>query len=610
MAQIIVNEFSSDYSYNVSASSYCTVALPITASWGPAFEDPTTTGKTLEAVKEASAFNHFPSTQAGLEAFISTYRGPAANWRSAKDYSYQLAVTLLTSGYDLDVCRMCPGTHAEASFTDGAEENPKTFTLKAKYPGTFGNNLVATLNKVPNRNYWNLITYVVDSAGASTAVENLVFVFDLDHSTDSIYHVSEVNSAFFDFVVNGVTSDSITFTQTRVTLVGGADRAADGTAEAMMTNAVALATQRFSLIASADSTDYLAALNRVKTAGPDVATASKIRYMEWVYTYTMYALDLLTDKLTYNPNRIILPGWDDQNFAELNGGTQVARISSISPLHAKLMEVAYLSRCATAFIDIPKSLERSGVYIDTTTTATEGYAQKISRYMPAVLANPDGLFATHSALFAPWGQYIYAGTSRQFDAPPSFLALLIQRAMILNQALQYEWAMPTTRKHNVNVGKLAYNVPKLMLDEWQSLEGVALNVITDIPDLGVSIWGNSTAYEVPPATYNALQNLSTRFLMNAIENVVYKVGLSITFQYNNADAYSKFYAGCSPILDSMKTLGAIVDYKMRMGADIDGLSSVNANTVIGKIWITVAGVINDIVVDLVALPASADLSNY
>ena len=610
MAQIIINEFSSDYSYNVSASSYCSVALPITASWGPAFEDPTTTGKTLEAVKEAAAFNHFPSTQAGLEAFISTYRGPAANWRSAKDYSYQLAVTLLTSGYDLDVCRMCPGTHAEATFTDGAEENPKTFTLKAKYPGTFGNNLVATLQKLTNYNQWNLITYVVDAAGSSTAVENLMFVFDLDHSTDTVYHISEITSSFFDFVVDGVTSDNIVFTANRVTLAGGADRAADGTATEMMASAIALAEQRFSLVSGASATDYVAALTAVKNAGPDVATASKIRYMEWVYTYTMYALDLLTDKLSYNSNRVVLPGWDDQNFSELNGGLSVAHIASIAPLHAKLMQVAYASRCATAYIDIPKSLERSGVYVDTSSAATEGYAQKIARYMPTALTNPDGLFASHSAIFAPWGQYMYAGTSKQFDAPPSFLALMIQRAMILNQALQYEWAMPTTRKHNVNVGKLAYVVPKALLDEWQSLEGVSLNVIADIPDLGVSIWGNSTAYEVPPATYNALQNLSTRFLMNAVKNVAYKVGLSITFQYNNADAYSKFYAGCSPILDSMKNLGAIVDYKIKMGADIDGLASVNANTVIGKIWITVSGVINDIIVDLVALPASADLSQY
>lgn len=603
MAQIKINEYSSDYSYNVGTSSYCTVALPITASWGPAFEDPAAAGKSLEAVKEAAAFNHFPSTQAGLEAFISTYRGPAANWRSAKDYSYQLAMTLITSGYDIDVCRMCPGTHAEATFT---ADNNGTFTLKAKYPGTFGNNLVATLTKVPNRTYWNLITYVVDDAGTSTAVENLIFVFDLDNSTDTIYHISEIQSSFFDFIVSGIAADTVTFTQQKVTLVGGADRAADTDAADMMDDAIALAERRFGMIGASDPTDYVTALTAVKTASPDTATASKIRYMEWVYTYTMYALELLTDTLTYNSNRIILPGWDDQNFAELNGGVQVARIASISPLHAQLLEIAARARCATAYIDIPKSLERAGVWIDSPDSSQEGYAQKISRYQPQDTLDPDGLFTSHSALFAPWGQYNYAGTSRQFDAPPGFLALLIQRAMILNQALQYEWAMPTTRKHNVNVGRLAYVVPKILLDQWQSIEGVSLNVITDIPDLGVSLWGNSTAYEVPPATYNALQNLSTRFLFNAIRNVAYKVGISITFQYNNNDAYSKFYAGCTPILDSMKNLGAITKYDISMGADIDGLASVNANSVIGQITIYTVGTISDITIDLVALPALGD----
>ena len=142
-------------------------------------------------------------------------------------------------------------------------------------------------------------------------------------------------------------------------------------------------------------------------------------------------------------------------------------------------------------------------------------------------------------------------------ASPSFLALLIDRAMILNQSVQYEWALPTTRRHNLNIGKLAYNVPKKLLDEWQSLDGVGVNVLTNIPDRGVSLWGNSTLYEVPPATYQALANLSSRKLVNAVENLAYRCGISITFQYNNEQAYNSFYAGMTPLLDTMKNQGAI-----------------------------------------------------
>ena len=149
-----------------------------------------------------------------------------------------------------------------------------------------------------------------------------------------------------------------------------------------------------------------------------------------------------------------------------------------------------------------------------------------------------------------------------------------------------------------------------MLDEWQSLEGVGVNVVIILPDLGTTIWGNSTLYEVPPATYQALANLSTRYLVNAIEDTVYRAGINITFRYNNEEAYNSFYAGVTPLLDTMVNCGAIIDYYVRMSADINGLDQVNANTVIGKIYITVPGVVNDIIVDLIALPPNVDLDQY
>ena len=104
--------------------------------------------------------------------------------------------------------------------------------------------------------------------------------------------------------------------------------------------------------------------------------------------------------------------------------------------------------------------------------------------------------------------------------------------------------------------------------------------------------------------------MSTRYLVNAIEDIVYRAGIAITFRYNNEEAYSSFYAGVTPTLDTMRNAGAIVDYYVRMSADINGLDQVNANSVIGKIYITVPGVINDITVDLISLPPNVDLDQY
>ena len=91
--------------------------------------------------------------------------------------------------------------------------------------------------------------------------------------------------------------------------------------------------------------------------------------------------------------------------------------------------------------------------------------------------------------------------------------------------------------------------------------------------------------------------------------MAYRCGLSITFQYNNSQAYNKFYAGCTPILDTMVNVGAIEGYRVEMGADIDGLDQINANSVIGKIYLVVNGVINDIYIDLVCLPTMEALNS-
>lgn len=344
----------------------------------------------------------------------------------------------------------------------------------------------------------------------------------------------------------------------------------------------------------------------------DATTAATYEYLEWVFTNCIDLYGLLSDKLAYNPNRVISPGWDDQNFLRLSGDASYDKnITTPSPLHLALMKAAYEARCATAYIDLPKSLAKKYVSNDAQSPIIRGYAQLLARQD---FADSDGLFTTHSALFGPWGTYTYVGTSKQAIASPSFLALLIQRSMILNQSLQYEWIQPSSRKNNVNIGKMDYTVSKKYLDAWQpdpdTEGGVGVNAIAKIPDLGLSVWGDSTLYENPPATYQALRNLSTRLLVNAIKNVVYKVGISITFQYTNQTAFSSFYVGVTPILDSMKNAGAIDDYKVVIGNDFDAVGMVKANSCVGKIYITPNGTIQHITVDLIALPPQTDLSTY
>lgn len=605
MANITVNEISKTSAFRAPNADYCTVALPITSCWGPAFEDPASLGIDVATELENIGWTRYPATQDGLEAFVAAYRGPSSNYRITKDYSYQMAMTLLSQGYAVLACRLCPGSHASATIpvVDGDNSTGATGTLelKAKYPGTFGNNLRVKITKQKlnaTAYYLNLIIYSVDTTGGQTAVENKVFVLDPINATDTIPSIEGLESAFIDFAITGNPTEDDLVTTTNVALAGGSDDFAIGEASDMVQQAIDFAEARYG--DAGENATYVQALYSVKDTAT-TTTAAALRFNEWVYTHcagtSSYKgiYDLLDDQLTYNPNRIICP-WDDQNILAINPDMVIADMS-VSPMHKKIMDIAYVSRCATAYIDIPKSLPRNRVWDDS--EGTPGYAQKLSALAEE---KGDSLYSTHSTLFAPWGQYVYVGTSRQAPATPAFQALIIERAMIVNQASQYEWAMPTSRKNNVPLGKLDYTVPKNLLDKWQSSEGVRVNVITSMPDMGPTLWGNATLFNIPPASYQALENLSTRKLFNAIEDVVFKVGLGIQWHYNNGEAYATFYAGVTPLLDTMRDIGAIEDYAVQMAADVNGLDQVNANSVVGKIVIVVNGVIENLTVDLIALP--------
>ena len=681
MAKIVINEISQNYTFNIGANSYATVAMPITSCWGPGYFDPSVEyqgedpSAAQQSMLEHTVWRRFPATQQGLESFISTYRGPASIYRLAKDYSYQMAITLLTAGYDVLVCRMCPGQHAKASLVQNVDNGGNSsvggaVTFEAKYPGAFGNNLIVTLKKAFYHDskgqtvfYWNAVTYVVDASGVKSSVENKPLTFNLNtaSASDVVPYYKEVESDFWNITsVEGTIAEDqnanipascenatqyyIRLGSDKVYEAGAVQDTVVGTDFAEKTRGEINSdisqlikarydwAEKYQFGTESDSYPYVHAAREAIESITDLPIAQMLYYREWLFTNLVGTtatddtdgkeiggvFDLLKDKLSYNPQRVISPGWDDQDLFmynddpdfvdaayEIDGKTDTCKVP-ISPMHLKIMDVAYYGRCATGYIDVPHVVARKFVHIENEFDIEQvGYVQKLARVTPenAALEVNGSLFHTHCAFFAPWGQYTYVGTSKMSVASPSFLALMIQRAQILNQPIQYEWALPTDRKHNLRIGKMEYTVPKKVLDKWQKLEGASVNVITTIPDLGTNIWGNSTLFEVPPATYQALANMSTRFLVNAVEDCAYRCGLNITFQYNNDQAYNKFYAGVTPLLDTMKNVGAIEDYRVEMSADINGLDHVNANTVIGKIWLIVNGVINDIYVDLIALPA-------
>lgn len=643
MAKIVVNEISKNYAYNLNKPTFCTVALPITAAWGPGYMDPATLGKEKDEVLDDTTWERFAATSAGLEQFVSTYRGPATDYRIRKDYSYQLAMTLLVAGYDVLVCRMIPGSFATKSFNLVDRSAQKgTLNLRSKYAGSFANRVA--IKFVPCKlvegepTYYNMIVYVVQEAGGMKAVEN--FRVTLNDQDSDYTFIENIDSQFVDIEVALEANVPVVPVGALITEGEAGDAKAEsfvytfengsdltGT-EATIDKVIELAKNRFKDVASEDCF-YITELNKVKTAGnTSKEKLAAIYAREWIFGEVRDVYALLEDKFAYSPNRIISPGWDDLDTEYLTGeklnildeNSEV--LDNVSPLHLAIMNTCYHSRCGAGLLDIPKSLPRSQVSIDSDDSVSMGYVQalataavseKVVSYYEEeadALDENRSLYTTHSAMFAPWGQYKLVGMTSKVSVPPSFLALMIQIATIRNQTVQYEWVLPSNRKHSLDIGKLDYKVPHKLLNAWQDQQGVDLNIITTMPDLGTIVWGNSTMFDLPEATYQALANLSTRYLFNAIKDVVYRVGCGIVYTWNNSQAQSSFVTGCSPILDLMKTAGAIEDYYIKASEDIDVDGQVQAQSLLGFIYIKPYGIVNDLTVDLVALPAGSDLGQF
>lgn len=675
MAQITVNEISQNYSYRNVESNFATVALPITSSWGPGFFDPAAyysgesdDGDGISRMLTDTEWKHFPSTQAGLQSFIATYRGPMTGYRLIHDYSYSQAVTLLCAGYDVLVCRVCPGTLATGKLTQ-----PKggTINFRAKYPGSFGNNIQVSLRKGSyfdktqtasnmKKFFWTLTIYVIDDSGVKTSVESFKITFDEESATENVPFYKEISSNFIDIVsVEGtiktdadaevpVARDPAYSELQPYVRLGAADDATKGTDYNTELSDYAMdfakiARMRYTWAenyqlgyanASASTYQYPEAIAQLVRTKP-IEEKRRLYAREWILSHIVGpygtnsdgdlvggVLDLLKDRLSYAPHHIYGGGFDDQDYTlyESDRTKLTDYIGSesdntcklpVSPLHIKLMDVAYGSRCADAYLDIPRCVSRKFVHIeDDINLDREGYAQKLARVTPnnSALDIDGSLFVTHSALFVNWGKFKYSGMSVYHRCPPSFAELLIHKAQLNNQSNAYWWLLPSDRSHNIKIADLDYKVPEKLLHKWQKEDGVGINIICDVPGIGITNWGNSTLYEVPVQTYQALANLSTRWLVNAIKDVVFKVGMTVTWQYNNQKAYDKMYAGTVPILDQMKYAGAIEDYYVRYNADLNAVDHVNANTVVGTIVISVYGVINDINVDLIAIPAGIGLN--
>lgn len=538
-----------------------------------------------------------------------------------------------TNGYDTNYMSGGSGT---AAVIDDATQRLK---ITAKYPGTFGNNLKVRIKCGTNGDGYKIGTVeVFDNNGyndhpneivtTDQLLELISVAFEAEAATDNRPLITEASFSNLGTIqyTDGLGNDIIpaeypTGTEVISLLYGTNYQVEIG--EGDDARAITAADVK-EIVAERFSTDssYYNYIKRIseKYEAEDMDNLIRLYNQQMMYKRFYNTVGELTDPIVYDWDALVQGIADDQyvpkSFIEANSNDDDPFIMEyeVSTLVIKMLEVAANSKCGAALIGTPFGMPR-GIQTGSGSLTVKTGALK---YKDSVSQAVGTTYSTFGEVVGPWCKTTLAlAGANSWIAPEIAHLLLIINAKGVGGMNKW-WMVPAGMLGTGIVHTPEYKIKKKYLDLIQDHdEGVCLNPLMEVPGKGFTCFGNSTLWDKPLGTYNALQNLSTRFLTNRVKQRIWDTALQILFRYNNEDAYSHFYAGLSPLLDEMRAVGALTGneynpwgYRIVMNPDIVNLDRINANTVIGKVELAVTGVIDTVDVDLFLLPPTGFQETY
>lgn len=645
------NGVSNLFSSNSEDVSYGFFTFRLGTAWSPSTSaesaSASATSSTITSASVvASTFGSQVYNRAGSYEF--TYAGTTSTW------SYQgSTITLNTYGISIEgtasdgdkiVVTYTPASPDENLILNSSgvaavvASDTQLVQFRAKFPGSFGNNLKVRIKCGLNGDGLKIGTVeVFDNNGYNTNPNEIVptdqllelvpVAFDDNAATDNRPLITEATFSNLDspsFIVYGSGADVSpseypTGVQV-ISLLYGTDYAntlPDG--EDITANDVkAIVAERFDT--SSSFYDYISRIAADYTAN-DPDALIRLYNQQMLYKRFYDTVGELTDPIVYDWDALVMGIADDQyvpkSFLEANGDTSANPFYmeyEVSTLVTRMIEVAANSKCGAALIGTPFGMPR-GIQVGTGASTVKTGALK---YKDAVSQAVGPVYSTFGEVVGPWCKttLALAGSNSWISPEMAHLLLIINAKGIGGQ--NKWWMVPAGMMGTGIVHSPEYKIKKHYLDLIQNHdEGVCLNPLMEVPGKGFTCFGNSTLWDKPLGTYNALQNLSTRFLTNRVKQRIWDTAIQILFRYNNEDAYSHFYAGLSPLLDEMRAVGALTGneynpwgYRIIMNPDIINLDRINANTVIGKVELAVTGVIDTVEVDLFLLPPTGFQETY
>ena len=553
----------------------------------------------------------------------------------------------------------CNAYHVKSGITDFTKYTfaPQISSITAKYPGSFGNNIMVTISAVNTTRvsesfqYANISVYYVDR---------------------TVVYDSEGNIDYSRTVVN-----STTLLETKMVTTNPNDPRyfEDVEFDFIKINAITNARDQLSLIWSNITTDTKS--NTLYPGFPvipfKVATPDSV----YSYAYNNFAFSKTfgTDFVFYDGNTAdtkvltaLKKGF--KGYAVGVSGTEVTQ----GLVNSYLVQVyqgeddlhpAIYSTVQNALIDLYQQFTDPYIYdFDFITSGGFTYAtydltgdsvKTVTRLVPTG-GNSGVIYNTVNPLHAAMRNLV---TTRKdcialFDVPHNYDPMqLVEYSRLLNTSygtMHYPWcwvASPynagiqilmspsyiflytflqnldlnvdaqkwfppagVTRATARVVKRPDFEVGSVLLNEWQNDNTGRVNPIMRLKQYGYVIYGQYTTLEaIDMFTHSALESLNVRLISNVVKKAIFDVCLNLAFDPNTKNLWNKFYAMMDEKLRYMKYNDGLYDYKIIMDESTVTTDDINHLRCPGKVYIAPTRTAEFFDIDFIITDAGAQFND-
>lgn len=509
---------------------------------------------------------------------------------------------------------------------------PQIASITAKYPGTFGNNLLITFTPINSKNvkfayqYSLVSVYRADIIATATRTDDGDVVVNRKiksvHKLESKVITTNPNepsyfgNVNFDFITiqgtaTAVDELSLIWSDTSVSPAEGAT-VYSGFPEVslrIIEDNISVVNNKALLSGAVDfnfSKDLIDILGQ-GFAGFDIladgskATVKNINDYIWeCYNPSGVVSSLLsqlseiygnyTDPYIYDFDFITSGGFIDEVYTITKAdGSEVKKkedyasetkvLKAISDRVSSNVPPPKLSDIHSSMLNLAETRGDCIALID-----TNPHWEPITLPMYVELLN-----SSYAPVHAPWCYCNNVEASGTILMPPSFIFLHTLLSNLINNTEAQKWFPPAgvTRATARIVKKPLYEIGSVLLNAWQNNTLARVNPIMKLKNYGYVIYGQYTSYvAIDEYTHSALESLNVRLISNAVKKQIFNTCLKLAFEPNNSSLWMRFYDSMDKYLLFMKRNDGLYDYRIQMDETTVTTDDINELRCPGKVWIT------------------------